>query len=62
MHKIMKFTVAAFAGIAFSGVAQAEGGCEWLDRIATTPKPAVTADSGKTTTPSPVATPTKKDG
>ena len=61
MRKILITTIAAFAGIAFASAAQAEGDCGWSN-IASTPKPVVTADGGKSTPQTPITTPTKKGG
>ena len=61
MRKFMILTVASFAAIAFATAAQAEGDCGWSN-IASTPKPVVTADGGKSTPQTPITTPTKKGG
>ncbi len=60
MRKFVISTVAAFAGLAFATAAQAEGDCGWSGKMASTPKPVVTADSGKTTQQTPIVTATKK--
>ncbi len=57
MRKFTILTVAAFAGIAFAGAAQAQsmGGCDWSN-VAENQSPMAAVDSNKTAPQTPMAT------
>jgi len=55
MRKIVVASIAALGALGFAAAAQADGDCGWgAHKTASTPKPAVTAESAKTLPQTPI--------